>query len=789
MRYKKIIILTILLVSLLAVSAVSAAENATEDIGVEETTNDVSIDENQVILKENNVGTFTDLTKDIADAKGTLNLNRNYAYTDSDSDYKNGITIDKKITINGNGYAINGNNQVRAFGVDASDVILNNINFVNCSVENSPDESGGAIRWNGDNGALSGCSFVNCFIYSSSSNEFSYSRGGAVCWYGDNGSLSDCNFENCYSNSISISSSSYYYSSYSYGGAVCWKGIGGSLLNCNFVDCYSSSSSYKTSSSTQGDSFSYSYGGAVYWNRAGGTLRNCNFVNCHASYNGGAVSWSTGDGYLSNCSFADCSCEYDGGAVYWSGDHGTLNDCNFADCQAYNSIYANRGSGGAVCWSGDNGILSASTFIDCHSKIYGGGIYFKGSDCRLIRASFEGCTAKNGSDWYGEKPVIVINKTLTVLSAPAVSITYGTSKNLIVTLTDVDKNALAGEQISINLNNVENTLKTNSKGQVSLAIPTNLAPKTYIATITYAGTDEYTPSTTTANVIVNKAGTALTASDVTTTYNSGKNLVATLKDANGKAISGAKVTVKLGTTTKTLTTDKNGQVSVTTNGLDYNTYTATITFAGDDTYSASSTTAKVTITKEKQQAKVYLRNALYFVLQTKMVQVTLWDANNNPIAGKTVYINLDEYSLKYSGVTDENGNAYIRVGVGFGNHAATVSFEGDDVYNPDSKTGRVRVIKETPSLMLPGKYTKFKATDPVKTVKIYLKDRYDKPLLPGTKVFIKVNGQTYSGLIDLNGIAYIDLKINTKGTYNTELIYTGNTAYNAVRKTTKITIV
>ena len=206
---------------------------------------------------------------------------------------------------------------------------------------------------------------------------------------------------------------------------------------------------------------------------------------------------------------------------------------------------------------------------------------------------------------------------------------------------------------------------------------------------------------------------------------------------------------------------------------------------GNDFYRDSN---KETVVVNKEPSKIYLRNALYFVLQTKIVKVTLWDSSNKPLAGKTIRITLNEYGLTYSGITDENGDASIRVGVGFGVHSATVTFDGDENYTASSKTGSIRVIKETPSLMLPGAYTKFKATNPVKTVKIYLKDRYDKPLLPETKVFIKINGQIYSGLIDNEGIASINLKINTAGTYNAELIYTGNTAYNAVRKTTRIFI-
>ena len=96
--------------------------------------------------------------------------------------------------------------------------------------------------------------------------------------------------------------------------------------------------------------------------------------------------------------------------------------------------------------------------------------------------------------------------------------------------------------------------------------------------------------------------------------------------------------------------------------MDVGTYSIKITAYGNDLYEDSN---KETVVVVKKQSKIFLRNALYFVLQTKMVQVTLWDANNKPLAGKTVYLSLDEYGIKYSGVTGENGNAYIRIGVGF----------------------------------------------------------------------------------------------------------------------------
>ena len=785
MRYKRIMILAILLVSLLAVSAVSAAENITDDIAsIDNADDNQTIDEssNEDILSGTNDGTFTELQNKIDKAAegSTIYLDKDYKYDEGFS--KEGIVISKNLTIAGNGHTLDGLSKSRILYVTTTNprISLKDINFCN----GYGDEDGGAVYIPGPGSSwvkkTISLSVQNCNF----TNNLAETCGGAIYAYGDilYMNVLKCSFIN---NKV-----------LGWGGAGAIHApspYGGDGLTVSY-------STFINNTASSDD------GGAIYCGK--GHVNNCYFKDNTAAKEGGAIGSDYGvDIY--NSVFINNEAKY-GGAVVSRGTTSTIQNCSFSLNKAK--------LGGAVY------TFAGTTVKDCKftSNIAtdkGGAMYFLAKTSNIYNSAFASNTAENGGAIYNVEvnpyvgSEVIVNAIECIFKSNKASLnqhvygvntidcTFGSksltltarydsvSKNIVATVKDEDGKAVSGIKVGFAIDGVKYAT-TDANGQAKYST-SGLANKKYSVTVMAYGDEIYDDSNkVTVTFDLSKIKTTLTAPNVVTTYNSGKNLVATLKDANGKAISGAKVTIKLGTTTKTLTTNSNGQVSMTTNGLAPNIYTATITFAGDNTYDSSSTTAKVTINDgQKQQAKIFLRNALYFVLQTKMVQVTLWDANNNPIAGKTVYINLDEYGLKYSGVTDENGNAYIRVGVGFGNHPATVSFEGDDQYNPDSKTGRVRVIKETPSLMLPGKYTKFKATDPVKTVKIYLKDRYDKPLLPGTKVFIKVNGQTYSGLIDLNGIAYIDLKINTKGTYNTELIYTGNTAYNAVRKTTKITIV
>ena len=380
---------------------------------------------------------------------------------------------------------------------------------------------------------------------------------------------------------------------------------------------------------------------------------------------------------------------------------------------------------------------------------------------------------------------VTINKLASGLTAGDVTADYNAGKSIVATLKGSDGKSISGAKVKMVVGAVTKTLTTDANGRISMSLD-GILPDKYVAAISFGGDSIYKASSTDAVVTINKLNGVLTSIDVETVYNHDDKLNVTLKDEKGNPMANVKVNVQIGTIIKVLTTDSKGKASMSTKVLQPNNYTAIVSFGGNSIYNALNTTSKVVVHKE--QSKIYLRNALYFALQTKMVQVTLWDANNNPIANKIVYIQLNNDTWKYSGVTDKDGNAYIRVGVGYGVHNATVSFDGDDQYNASERTGYVRVIKETPSVMVRGVDSEFKASDNPKIVKVYLRDRYNKPLLEGTKVFFRINGQQYVGLADSDGIAHIAINVNKKGTYNAQAIFMGNSAYNPVTRDIKIYI-
>ena len=397
--------LAILLVSLLAISAVSAADNTTSDVvsvekvndefvsianeDINETTilisNSMSIEDNSEIdvSKENKLSasaaTFTDLANDIANAGDELNLTKDYVYSSVDSNYIVGIDIDKKITINGNGHLIDGNDKASAFKILYDCVVLNNITFKNCKTKGS---SGGTIMWIGNNGTLSNCSFVSCSSVLKSTTYDSVNfriYGSVIYWSGSNGVLSNCKISEC-SGSLSIDSSDLFLDTYVYGGAVYWSGSNGTLRDCSFVNC---SSSANTVSREIYHGYTYycnanSYGGAVYWSGSNGVLSNCSFVSCSS---------------LSYCSAQHPAYVASGGAVYWYGSNGTLRDCSFVNCNVPSSQYVH---GGAVSWSGSNGVLSNSTFDNCH--IFSDGcqsVFWSGKEGYVVDCNFVRCSSKN----------------------------------------------------------------------------------------------------------------------------------------------------------------------------------------------------------------------------------------------------------------------------------------------------------------------------------------------------------------------------------------------------------
>lgn len=118
--------------------------------------------------------------------------------------------------------------------------------------------------------------------------------------------------------------------------------------------------------------------------------------------------------------------------------------------------------------------------------------------------------------------------------------------------------------------------------------------------------------------------TKITVNNIKTVYNNAKYLVATLKDVNGNVLKNAKVSISLNGKVYSKVTDSKGQVKLYVN-LPPKTYTAKITFYGDNKYIKSTANGKIAVKKAK--VKLAAKNIM-FKKSKKIKKYTVTLKNN-----------------------------------------------------------------------------------------------------------------------------------------------------------------
>lgn len=282
------------------------------------------------------------------------------------------------------------------------------------------------------------------------------------------------------------------------------------------------------------------------------------------------------------------------------------------------------------------------------------------------------------------------------------------SKVVIITLTAEGK-PIAGTTVNYAIGDDQKSDVTDSNGQIKVTeVPDefeikvnfagnnyyNLAEESKVFNFTVPAGDNSTNDTNGSNstpVTPTKVATKLTASKVTATYNVAKKLVITLKDKNGKALANKKVTVKVGTISKTLTTNSKGQVSLNVATFVPKTYTATVKFAGDSSYSASTVKPKVVVNKAKVKLTA---KAKTFKVKAKVKKYTATLKNNKGKVMKNTKLTLKIGKKTYTAKTNKKGVATFKVKLTKkGKNTATLKFAGNKYFKALSKKVKITVKK------------------------------------------------------------------------------------------------
>ena len=367
MKYSKLKVLLVFLILITTVGMVSANENVSADLNVNNEIISIGNSQNEIVnidVLSADQGNFMNLDDDIANAEnGIVTLNKDYKYDSAnDGDYKNGIsisgltkvdgqTVDTGLTINGNGHIIDGSNLARIFSVTGGTVTLNNIKFVNG--HSSKEANGGAILFTSGRLIVNDCTFEN---------NFAEKFGGAI------GSSSSSTYSG---NQIEVHGSRFTSNSATFHGGAIYSGnlkVNGSNFASNKV----------TTASASTDSMDLKgLGGAIF--TANADIRNTKFTGnsvknsgIYQIYEGGGAIAVTNLLNVDNCDFTG-NTALKGGAILAVAERSsdlvpknnvTVSNSRFNKNQGFD--------GGAIC-TNYNITVNNSDFNQNVATGYGGG--------------------------------------------------------------------------------------------------------------------------------------------------------------------------------------------------------------------------------------------------------------------------------------------------------------------------------------------------------------------------------------------------------------------------------
>ena len=207
-----------------------------------------------------------------------------------------------------------------------------------------------------------------------------------------------------------------------------------------------------------------------------------------------------------------------------------------------------------------------------------------------VSASYAGSKIYKKASSSGK---IVVAKTTTKITAPALSVLPNDAKTYTVTLKANNK-ALSKQKVTIKVDGKTYTKTTDSKGQASIGV--NFADeKTYSVNVNYTGNTYYKASKATGKITVAKLGTVIESYNRTYSVDAQKDYRISLKDASGNPLANQTLSYSFNGGNYSQATDENGQITLDLGSSDPSSFEIRISYFGSDKYKESSSTSKITI--------------------------------------------------------------------------------------------------------------------------------------------------------------------------------------------------
>lgn len=777
-KVKSLLFIFLILFCIAAVNAESIDDNidieSMNTVNIESGTDLAVIDEETTVAST--AGNFSDLNNTInKETKNNITLDKDYIYNSStDSEFKNGIVINRTITIDGAGHIIDGNYSVRIFNVTNGTLTLKNIKLINGNAT-----YGGAIYNNGtlnvinvtftnnnasaNGGAIFGSSKVNMTIADSTFiNNTANGTGGAVC--------------NSIGN-ITITNSIFTENSVNYHGGAIYSNHNVTVINTTFNKnkagrfggAISSNSMITTINSTFTNNTAGKQGGAIESTEDSFAI-NSNFTQ-NSAVLGGAISSENGKVTITGSNFNQNNAT-SGGAVFCN--ETIANNSNFTqntaeiggaiftiNLTATNSNFNQNNVttiGGAIFSVFAN--INGSTFTENNAERRGGAVY--STYATISNSIFD----KNNAKEYDGGAIYIDNRTLEVVNSIFTNNTAGNQGGAIYSANTTIENSNFTQNNATSGGAIYNT---NKLTVADSKFDENSATKNGGAL--YSSNDLTVSNSTFNNNTAATNGGAI--------YSTNGNATITESEFNNNnASKGGAIYY---TNTKA-SSSPNVSLTVENSTFDLNKG------LGDDIYTSYNTNVLNNTYTKDSYANIYadgiiINGTVVSVLDNKTYHVanagSQFKANATvtvdgaSVAGYTVVITDGENSYKttYQGNGVYETNSYITANFTTKHYSAIVNGdENSTAYTV--KNGTVVNLKEIELIV--EDLIKYYGNDGKLFIK--LTDSEGNPIAH-QNVTITINGKTYNRTTDENGTVLMNINLDV-GVYEATVTY-GNLTKNA----------
>lgn len=378
--------------------------------------------------------------------------------------------------------------------------------------------------------------------------------------------------------------------------------------------------------------------------------------------------------------------------------------------------------------------------------------------------------------------VVYAKKDLNILAKNVSYPIASQNKTIEITLMD-EKTPLSNKTLIVKVNNNIYSITTDENGNANVNV--NLTEvKSYNVEINFEGDNYYNPMNKTVSAdVYDKLNVIIATEDARYSLDSNNKVInATLKDGNDALLANKTVIFKIDGKNYTATTNNAGVATTNVDLFKVGIFDVEIEFEGDDYYTSANEKSILNITSIATQLTVP-NKSFVVTASNKNLVILLTDSKGNVISNKNVTFIIN--NKKYTRTTNFDGQATLKVNLKVNNYKVTVKFEGNEVYQPCSKTATLKITKEKTKLTVPNKT--FKKTVKTKKITVTLKSKSGKALSK-KKITIKVNGKTFKGTTNSKGKATITVKLTAKKTYKATVKFAGDSKFASITKKSTIKI-